>query len=135
MVDDTAPEVPICFVECVNTWFTKMSARTKVNEMIVQCCTYKKGLPKGQVMSHLHYHHLYYYHQQALSSIESTTLVTTYANYLALLCRSCNKDEVVARLVPEVNKFARWKSENCPTLCTSKSEVTLLTMDDAQTLC
>ena len=63
---------------------------------------------------------------------ELTTLVSAYADDLALVCSGRNKDNNIGpRLQPEVDKRARWSSGNRLTLITSKYEDAFFMVENA----
>ena len=121
--------VPLRFVEWIKAWFTNRTARARVNGTTGRCRTFKEGLPQGSVLSPLLFT---IYINDLLDSFESSTLVSGYADDLALACSGRNKEEVAVTLESEAAKVNQWATKNRLTLNTAKSEVAFFSMDAAE---
>ncbi|XP_077476349.1 uncharacterized protein LOC144089409 [Stigmatopora argus] len=121
--------VPYRFIRWIANWLTNRTARVRINNTIGRSRTFKEGLPQGSVLSPLLF---IIYINDLLDKFNDSTLVSAYADDLALACRGRNKEEVESRLQAEVEKFCRWRSEAHLNLNTTKCEASFFSLDSAE---
>ena len=124
--------IPLLFIEWVKAWFTNRVARVKVTRSTGRSRTFIEALPQSSVISPLFFN---IFINDLLGSSDSNTLVSAYADDLALVKRGRNKGQVGMNMQAEVDKVVRWSTDNWLTLNASKSKVALFTMNCAESSC
>ena len=87
--------VPLRFVQWTTAWLTNRIARVQLIGATVRCRTFKEGLPQGSVLSPLLY--------DLLGNFSKSTMVSAYADDLALAFRGRKKEDVALRMQAEVD--------------------------------
>ena len=100
--------IPLQFIEWLKAWPIIRVTHVKVSGSTARSQTCKKGLPQGLVISLLLFT---IFTNDLLGFFNSNTLVSVYANDLALVKRSRNKGEVAVELQAEVDKVVRWSTD------------------------
>ena len=80
--------VPLRFVQWTTAWLTNRIARAQLNGVTRRCHTFKEGLPQGSVISPLLF---VLYIINLLGNFSESTMVSAYADDLALACHGCRK--------------------------------------------
>ena len=78
--------IPLRFVQWTTAWLTNRIARVQLNGVTGRCRTFKEGLPQGSVLSPLLF---VLYINDLLGNFSESTMVSAYADDLALACRGC----------------------------------------------
>ena len=121
--------VPLRFVQWTTAWLTNRIARVQLNGVTGICSTIKEGLPQGSVLSPLHF---VLYISDLFGNFSESTMVTAYADHLALACSGRKKEDVVLRMQTEVDKVASWSQQARLTLNAAKCEVAFFSLDNAE---
>ena len=121
--------IPLRFVQWTSSWLDNRIARVRVNGSTGRSRTFKEGLPQGAVLSPLLF---ITYSNDLLDSFDDATLVSAFADDLALACKGRRKEDVEMRMQPEVDKVAEWSGKNFLKLNATKCEVSFFTMDSAE---
>ena len=93
------------------------------------CRTFKEGLPQGSVLSPLLF---VLYINDLLANFCESTMVSAYADDLALACRGRKKEDVAKRMQAEVDKVVSWSQQARLTLNDAKCEVAFFSLDNAK---
>ena len=107
------------FLVWISSWLTNRQARVRVNAKVGRSRTFKEGLPQGSVLSPLLF---VIYINDLLMQFEDTTLVSAYADDLAIACSGRSKIDMTKILQKEVDKVVKWSDDACLTLNTNKCE-------------
>ena len=83
--------VPLRSVQWTTALLTNRIARVQLNGVTGRCRTFKEGLPQGSVLSPLRF---VLYINDLLWNVSESTMVTAYADDLALACRGRKKEDV-----------------------------------------
>ena len=97
--------VPLRFVQWTTSWLTNRIARVQLNGVTGRCSTFKEGLPQGSVHSPLLF---MLYISDVLGNFSESTMVSAYADDLALVFRGRKKADVALRMQAEVDKVVSW---------------------------
>ena len=97
--------VPLRFVQWTTAWLTNRIARVQLNGVTGRCRTFKEGLQLGSVLSTLLF---VLYINDLLGNFSESTMVSAYADDLALACRGRKKEDVALRMQAEVDKVVSW---------------------------
>ena len=120
--------VPLRFVQWTTAWFTNRIARVQLNGVTGRCRTFKEGLQQGSVLSPLHF---VLYINDLLGNFSESTMVSAYADDLALGCRGRKKEDVALRMQAEVGKVVSCSLQARLKLNASKCEVAFFSLDNA----
>ena len=71
-------------------------------------------------------------HQRSSRNISESTMVSAYADDLALACRGRKKEDVALRMQAEVDKVVSWSQQARLTLNAAKCEVAFFSLDNAE---
>ena len=71
------------------------------------------------------------YINDLLGNFCESTMVSAYADDLALACRCCKKEDVALRMQAEVHKVVSWSQQARLTLNAAKCEVAFFSLDNA----
>ena len=112
--------IPLRFVQWTTAWLTNRIARVQLNGVTGRCRTFKEGLPQGSVLSQLLF---VLYINVLLGNFCESTMVSAYADDLALACRGHKKEDVALRMQAEVDKVVSWSQKVRLTLNAAKCEV------------
>ena len=85
--------------------------------------------PQGSVLSPLLF---VLYINDLLGNFSESTMVSAYADDLALACRGRKKEDVALRMQAEVDKVASWSQQARLTLNAAKCEVAFFSLDNAE---
>ena len=121
--------VPLRFVQWTTAWLTNRNARVQLNGITERCRTFKEGLPQGSVISPLFF---VLYINDLLGNFSESTMVSAYADDLALACRGRKKEDVALRMQAEVDKVVSWSQHARLTLNAAKCEVAFFSLDNAE---
>ncbi len=114
------PSPPPRFVEWVRAWLTNRLARVKVYGTLGRSINFKEGLPQESVLSPLLFIIVI---NDLLGQFEDATLVSAYADDLAIACRGASKTEITTSLQGEVATVASWSNDAKLQLNNTKCEV------------
>ena len=117
-------EVPLAFVRWVRAWFANRTARVRVEDTLSRSRVFREGVPQGSVLSPLLF---ITFIDDLLGRFDEATLVSAYADDLALAVSSSVKEETVGRMQEEVAVVERWSEANGLQLNVGKCEVCLFT--------
>ena len=121
--------VPLRFVQWTTAWLTNCIARVQLNGVTGRCRTFKEGLPQGSVLSLL----LFVLNINGLlRNFSESTMVSAYADDLALACRGHKKEDVALRIQAKVDKVVSWSQQARLTLNAAKCEVAFFSLDNAE---
>ena len=121
--------IPLRFVQWTSSWLTNRIARVRVNGGIGRPRVMKEGLPQGAVLSPLLF---IVYINDLLGKFEEGTMVSAYADDLAIACRGRRKEDIEQQISGEVEKVVQWSKASRLTLNASKCEVTFFSLDSAE---
>ena len=121
--------VSLRFVQRATAWVTNRIARVQLNGVTGRCRTFKEGLPQGSVLSPLLF---VLYINDLLGNFCHSTMVSAYADDLALACRGRKKEVVALRIQAELDKVVRLRQQARLTLNAAKCEVAFFTQDNAE---
>ena len=121
--------VPLRFVQWTTAWLTNRIARVQLKGVTGRCRTFKEGLPQGSVLSPLLF---VLYINDLLGNFSESTMVSAYADDLALACRGRKKEDVALRMQAEVDKVVSWSQQARLTLNAAKCEVAFFSLDNAE---
>ena len=121
--------VPLRFVQWTTAWLTNRIACFQLNGVTGRCRTFKEGLLQGSVLSPL----LFVLNiNDLLGNFSESTMVSAYADDLALACRGRKKEDVALRMQAEVDKVVSWSQQARLTLNAAKCEVAFFSQDNAE---
>ena len=109
--------IPLRFVQWMTAWLTNRIARVQLNGVTGRCRTFREGLPQGSILSPLLF---VLYINDLLGSFSESTMVSAYADDLALACRGRKKEDVALRMQAEVDKVVSWSQQARLTLNAAK---------------
>ena len=109
--------IPLRFVQWTTAWLTNRIARVQLNGVTGRCRTFKEGLPQGSVLSQLLF---VLYINVLLGNFSESTMVSAYADDLALACRGHKKEDVALRMQAKVDKVVSWSQQARLTLNAAK---------------
>ena len=121
--------VPLRFVQWTTAWLTNRIARVQHNGVTGRCRTFKEGLPQGSVLSPLLF---VFYINDILGNFSESTMVSAYADHLALACGGRRKEDVALRMQAEVDKVVSWSQQARLSLNAGKCEVAFFSLDNAE---
>ena len=121
--------IPLRFVQWSTAWLTNRIARVQLNWVTGRCRTFKEGLPQGSVLSPLLF---VLYVNDLLWNFSESTMVSAYADDLALACRGRKKKNVALRMQAEVDNVVSWSQQTRLTLNAAKCEVAFFSLDNAE---
>ena len=121
--------VPLRFVQWTMAWLTNRIARIQLNGVTGRCRTFKEGLPQGSVLSPLLF---VLYINVLLGNFSESTMVSDYADDLALACRGRKKEDVALRMQAEVDKVVCWSQQVRLALNAAKCEVAFFSLNNAE---
>ena len=121
--------IPLRFVQWTTAWLTKRIARVQLNGVTGRCRAFKEGLPQGSVLSPLLF---VLYINDLLGNFSESTMVSAYADDLALACHDRKKEDVALRMQAEVDKVVSWSQQARLTLNAAKCEVAFFSLDNAE---
>ena len=121
--------VPLRFVQWTTAWLTNCIARVQLNGVTGRCRTFKEGLPQGSVLSPLLF---VLYINDLLGNFSESTMVSAYADDLALACRGRKKEDVALKMQAEVDKVVSWIRQARLTLNAAKCEAAFFSLDNAE---
>ena len=121
--------IPPRFLVWIGAWLTNRQARVRVNAKVGRARTFKEGLPQGSVLSPLLF---VIYINDFLMQFEDTTLVSAYADDLAIACSGRSKIDMTKKLQKEVDKVVKWSDDARLTLNTNKCEVSIFSLCTAE---
>ena len=121
--------VPHGFVRWVRAWLENRQARVRVDGALSRVRVFKQGLPQGAVLSPLLF---ISFLDDLLGVFEEDTLVSAYADDLALATCSQKKEEAKEKMQREVDKVVAWSRKSGLTLNTGKCETCLFTPSTAE---
>ena len=121
--------VPLCFVQWTTAWLTNRIARVQLNGVTGRCRTFKEGLPQASVLSPLLFVH---YINDILGKFRESTLVSVYADDLALACSGRRKEDDAMRMQAELDKVVSWSQQARLILNAAKCEVAFFSLDNAE---
>ena len=112
--------ITLRFVQWTTAWLTNRIAHVQLNGLTGRCRTFKEGLPQGSVLSQLLF---VLYINVLLGNFSESTMVSAYADDLALVCCGHKKEDVALRMQAEVDKVVSWSQQARLTLNAAKCEV------------
>ena len=121
--------VPLRFVQWKTAWLTNRIARVQLNGLTGRCHTFKEGLPQGSVLSPLLF---VLYINDLLGNFCESTMVSAYADDLALACRGRKKEHIALIMQAEVDKLVSWSQQARLTLNAARCEVAFFSQDNAE---
>ena len=114
---------------CIISWLTNRQARVRVNAKVGRSRTFKEGLTQGSVLSPLLF---VIYINDLLMQLEDTTLVSAYADDLAIACNGRSNTDMTKKFQKEVDKIVKWSDHARLTLNTNKCEVSFFSLCTAE---
>ena len=121
--------IPARFLVWISSWLTNRQARVRVNAKVGRSRTFKEGLPQGSVLSPLLF---VIYINDLLMQFEDTTLVSAYADDMAIACSGSSKIDMTKKLQKEVDKVVKWSDDARLTLNINKCEVSFFSTCTAE---
>ena len=121
--------VPLRFVQWTTAWLNNRIAPIQLNGVSGRCRTFKEGLPQGSVLSPLLF---VLYINDLLGNFSESTMVSAYADDLALANRGRKKEDVALRMHAEVDKVVSWSQQARLTINAGKCEVAFFSLDNAE---
>ena len=121
--------IPLRSMQWTTAWLTNRIARVQLNGVTGRCRTFKEGLPQGSVLSPLLF---VLYINDLLGNFSESTMVSAYADDLALACRGRQKEDVALRMQAEVDKVVSRSQQARLTLNAAKCEVAFFSLDNAE---
>jgi len=118
--------IPLRYVQWTSAWLTNRIARVQFNGAYGTARTFKEGLPQGSVLSLLL---LVIYINDLLGGFDKNTLVSAYADDLAIACRGRNKTAAAAKFQDETNRVVQWPETSRLQLNSAKCETVIFTLD------
>ena len=112
--------VPLRFVQWSTAWLTNRIARVLLNGVTGRCRSFKEGLPQGSVLSPILF---VLYINDLLRNFSESTMVSAYADDLALACRGRKKEDVALRMQAEVDTVVSWSQQTRLTFGTQVKKV------------
>ena len=116
--------VPLRFVQWTMAWLTNRIACVQLDGITGRCRTFKEGQTQGSLLSPLLF---VLYINDLLGNFSDSTMVSAYADYLALAFCGRMKEAVALRMQ---NKKS-WSQQARLTLNAAKYEVAFFSLDDA----
>ena len=116
-------------LQWTTAWLANRIARIQLNGVTGRCRTFMEGLPQGSVHSPLLF---VLYINDLLGNFSESTIVSAYADDLALTCRGRKKNDVALRMQAEVDKVVSWSQQARLTLNAAKCEVAFFSLDNAE---
>ena len=102
MVEKQVPEV---FVEWTRGWLTNRIGRVRFENTIGRARVMREEVPQGAVLSPLLF---ITFMNDMLDRFEDDTVVSAYADDLALAVTGSNKEDLEIRMQGEVDKVVEW---------------------------
>ena len=121
--------IPLRFVQWTTAWLTNRIACVQLNGVTGRCRTFKEGLTQGSVLSPLLF---VLYINDLLWNFSESTIVSAYADDLALACCGRKKEDVALRMQAEVAKVVGWSQQARLTLNAANFEVAFFSLDSAE---
>ena len=121
--------VQLSFVQWTTAWLTNRIARVQFNWVTGRCRTFKEGLPQGSALLPPLF---VLYINDLLGNFSESTMVSAYADDLALACRGRKKEDVALRMQAEVDKVESWSQQVRLTLNAAKCKVAFFSLDNAE---
>ena len=121
--------IPARFLVWISSWLTNRQARVRVNAKVGRSRTFKEGLPQGSVLSSLLF---FIYINDLLMQFEDTSLVSAYADDLAIACSGRSKIDMTKKLQKEVDMVEKWSDDARFTLNINKCEVSFFSLCTAE---
>ena len=121
--------VPLRFVQWTTAWLTNRNARVQLNGETGRCRRFKEALLQGSLLSPLLF---VLYINDLLGNFSESTMVSAYADDLALACRGRKKEDVALRMQAEVDKVVSWSQQARLTLNAAKFEVAFFSLCNAE---
>ena len=121
--------IPRRFISWVKAWLTNRLAGVRFGTTTSKARVFKEGLPQGSVLSPLLF---LIFTNDLLTSFEPTTLVSAFADDLAVACTGVNKNELAEMSQWEINKVEAWSRRWRLTLNPTKCETALFTYDASE---
>ena len=121
--------IPLRFVQWTTAWLTNRIARVQLNGVTGRCRTLKEGLPQGSVLSPLLFVLII---NDRLGNFSESTMISAYADDLALACRGRKKEDVALRMQAKVDKVVSWSQQARLTLNAAKCEVAFFSLDNVE---
>ena len=101
-------EVPETFVSWVRSWLSNRIAMVRVEDSRSRARVMREGVPQGAVLSPLLF---ITFLDDLLYGLAPDTLVSAYADDLALAVSGNPKEETERRMQTEVDKVVRWSRD------------------------
>ena len=121
--------VPLRFMQWTMAWLIKRIARVQLNRVTGRCRTFKEGLPQCSVHSPLLF---VLYINDLLGNFSESTMVSAYADDLALACHGRKKEDVALRMQAEVDNAVSGSQQARLTFDAAKCEVAFFSLDNAE---
>ena len=122
-------EVPESFIAWTRSWLSNRTARVRVGDEVGRTRVLREGVPQGAVLSPLLF---IIFIDDLMGRFKEDTLVSAYADDLALAVSNSSKEEAESCMQDEVDRVARWSTENGLTLNIGKCEACLFTPSTAE---
>ena len=122
-------EVPQGYVRWVRAWLVNRQARVRADGALSRVRVFREGLPQRAVLSPLLF---ITFVDDLLGVFEEDTLVSAYADDLALATSSHKKEEAAEKMQTEVDKVVAWSRRSGLSLNTGKCETCLFTSSTAE---
>ena len=122
-------EVPESFIAWTRSWLSNRTARVRVGDEVGRTRLLREGVPQGAVLSPLLF---IIFIDDLLGRFKEDTLVSAYADDLALAVSNSSKEEAESCMQGEVDKVVRWSTEYGLTLNIGKCEACLFTPSTAE---
>lgn len=121
--------VPDSYIKWIRGWLVNRQARVRMGEEMSRPRKFKEGLPQGAVLSPMLF---LMFIDDLLWSFEGSTLVSAYADDLALAVSAANKNIAEELMQREIEKVEDWSKRWRLNLNVEKCECNLFTTDTSE---
>ena len=121
--------VPETYIAWTRSWLSNRTARVRVGDELGRTRVLREGVPQGAVLSPLLF---IIFIDDLLDRFKGDTLVSAYADDLALAVSGSKKEVIETDMQEEVDKVAEWSKEYGLTLNIGKCEACLFTPSTAE---
>ena len=121
--------IPATFIRWTKAWLVNRMAKTVIGEDHSRARIFKEGLPQGAVLSPLLFS---IFIDDLLSQFDRSTLVSAFADDLALACSDKDKEVASTNMQAEIERVVEWSERWGLQLNGNKCEATLFTTDSSE---
>jgi hypothetical protein len=121
--------IPVTFIRWIKEWLVNRIARAKVGEERSRSRVFREGLPQGAVLSPILF---VIFIDDLLCQFDESTLVSAFADDLALATFSVKKEQAAAAMQREIVTVQEWSAAWGLKLNVGKCEACLFTTSTAE---